>query len=150
MAQEFIELADGVEVFHSSHDHAHLLNTGIFTAGKKALVVDTQLYLKDIQKVKDRLRRKGVKARYVVNTHWHGDHVYGNQLFKGVDLISHVDTPTWMAHELPKYLDAMKRKDPHNFEEVRLVYPFIRLNGPAILDMGNEEVHIMPQPGHTR
>jgi glyoxylase-like metal-dependent hydrolase (beta-lactamase superfamily II) len=47
-------------------------------------------------------------VRYVVNTHWHGDHTWGNGVyadsFPGVAIIAHVGTPALMQGYLTNFL----------------------------------------------
>ena len=47
-------------------------------------------------------------VRYVVNTHWHGDHTWGNSVyadsFPGVAIVSHVGTPALMQGYLTNFL----------------------------------------------
>ena len=47
-------------------------------------------------------------VRYVVNTHWHGDHTWGNGVyadsFPGVAIISHANTPALMQGYLTNFL----------------------------------------------
>jgi cyclase len=57
-------------------------NTGFIVGKKAVLVIDTNLFpsraaadIRLLQKVTDK------PVRYVVNTHWHGDHTHGNSVY---------------------------------------------------------------------
>ena len=61
------------------------------------LVVDTHQSPSAARVLIDEIARlTPLPVRYVVNTHWHGDHVYGNQSyaerFRGVEFVGHVNT----------------------------------------------------------
>ena len=49
-------------------------------------------------------------VRYIVNTHWHGDHVYGNQSyeerFEEVEFVGHVNTRADMESKGPRGVDT--------------------------------------------
>lgn len=64
-------------------------NAGFIDLGEHVLVVDTFLsprVAQDLKKAIEYTIRKPVK--YVVNTHYHGDHTNGNQVFKDAIIIS--------------------------------------------------------------
>lgn len=53
-------------------------NIGAFIGSDGVLLIDTQ-YAPLYQKIKDALHKLGgEKIKYVINTHWHGDHTSGN------------------------------------------------------------------------
>jgi cyclase len=65
-------------------------NAGLIVGKEYALVVDslatvglTQTFINEIRKVTNK------PIRYLVNTHHHGDHIWGNHLFTGADIICH-------------------------------------------------------------
>jgi len=65
-------------------------NAGLIVDREYAVVVDslttiglTQTFIDEIRKVTDK------PIRYLINTHHHGDHVWGNHLFTGAQIICH-------------------------------------------------------------
>jgi len=62
-------------------------------------------------------------VRYVINSHWHGDHNYGNQVYRaefpGVDIISHRYTREEIAGLVQRYLDETAKNLPQQEEGVR-------------------------------
>jgi glyoxylase-like metal-dependent hydrolase (beta-lactamase superfamily II) len=72
-------------------------NTTVIVASDSVIVIDTQTSLTSTRAVLDAIRKVTDKpVRYVINTHWHGDHVYGNQIYReafpGVQFIAQTNT----------------------------------------------------------
>ncbi len=87
-------------------------NSGFINRGG-GLVVDTFWDLAFTRKMIDLYREKGPQPpRYLVNTHHNGDHVWGNQLFQGAEIIGHPNC----AEAMKKITDPMELmkffKDP--------------------------------------
>lgn len=108
------------------------------------LLIDTE-YGQLYEKIKDALHKLGgEKIRYVINTHWHGDHTNGNVNFaKDAPIIAHRNVRETMLN--PK--SAMGRKvEPAKAEALpAIVYDTelkIYINGEVA-----EMFHI--PPGHT-
>ena len=57
------------------------LNIGVVRGSDALLVVDTRADLRQADELLDELRWFGRPVRWVVNSHWHFDHVFGNQRF---------------------------------------------------------------------
>ncbi len=72
------EVADGC--FRRRY-RAFDLNIGVVRGSDALLVVDTRADLKQADELLDDLRVFGQPVRWVVNSHWHFDHVFGNQRF---------------------------------------------------------------------
>jgi cyclase len=72
----------------------------VFIIGKRDVtVVDTNISSQDTREVLAELRKITAKpVRYVVNTHWHEDHIIGNRVYReafpGVKFIGHKSTLT--------------------------------------------------------
>lgn len=72
-------------------------NSLIVIGTDAALVVDTQQSPSAAEDLMSELERlTDVPVRYIVNTHWHGDHVYGNETYRrsfpGVVILGHDST----------------------------------------------------------
>jgi glyoxylase-like metal-dependent hydrolase (beta-lactamase superfamily II) len=70
------------------------------------LVVDTRASHRQADELRDDLRGLDPRpARWVVNTHWHFDHTFGNTRFLPAELWGHVSVPPMLAtrsHEAPR------------------------------------------------
>ena len=62
-------------------------------------------------------------VRYVINSHWHGDHHQGNQIyqaeFPGAEIISHRHTRVDIAGLAQRYLDQSAESWPQSEEPIR-------------------------------
>ena len=89
------EIAPGVIVF-ASHE-AGIGNAVAIVTDRDVLVVDSKISPSESAAILDAIRERTDKpVRYLINTHWHDDHVWGNQSFTaaypGVEILSHRQT----------------------------------------------------------
>lgn len=89
-------------------------SNSLFIIGERnVVVVDAQSNLGSTRQAVAALRRLTSKpVRYVINTHWHDDHIIGNQVYReafpGVEFITHADTRAYLAGK-----GSAVRKDFH-------------------------------------
>jgi glyoxylase-like metal-dependent hydrolase (beta-lactamase superfamily II) len=119
-------IADGV--FHAIARPRRMINSSsvIFVGKRDVLVVDAQaqpsVTAALINEIKKELTPKPV--RYVVNTHFHDDHIQGNSAYRSgggpVDFIAHTATKELMAQEARPRLQAVLEKAvPSQYEKLR-------------------------------
>src|SRR5215471_4126181 len=105
------KLADGVyEIRHANApDHFSQSNTVVVIGDTGVLVVDS-CYLpssarEDIAQIRHWTNKP---VRYLLNTHWHNDHVQGNaaymESFPGIAVIAQTETAKLMALRVGSYL----------------------------------------------
>lgn len=80
---ETVKVADGIYAFVDAPGHAIVSgNSTLIVGDRDALVVDTGHHPRLTRRMIEEVRRlAGKPVRYVVNTHWHNDHVAGNALY---------------------------------------------------------------------
>jgi glyoxylase-like metal-dependent hydrolase (beta-lactamase superfamily II) len=106
---DLVKIADGVYSFIAPESDSGVVqsNCTVIIGGESVLVVDTGQFpslakrmTADIQKLTSK------PVRYIVNTHWHFDHVWGNGVFRdaypGVAIISTEYTRQLVESEGPK------------------------------------------------
>lgn len=93
------ELAPGVVAFVAPEGRTGTVqgNTLVVIGRDAVLVVDTGQFAELAQRMVADIRKRTDKpVRYVVNTHWHGDHLLGNaafvDAFPGVSIVNHLET----------------------------------------------------------
>lgn len=134
-------------------DHVHAVTvsqTGslnaTFSAGPDGvLVVDTMTEALSAS-LREQIRAisQGT-VRFVVNTHWHGDHVGGNRHFAPATIVAHPQVRARISRE--QKLPWMPEPIP---PEPESAWPAITLDGAASVFFNGEEIRLVPIPGsHT-
>jgi len=144
-------------------------NSGLINLGG-GVVVDTQSDLPHGRQMIDLFDKvwRGMPKR-VINTHEDADHVWGNQLFEGAEIIAHRKVAERMPHVAdPKetqdllkaassFLPSLLLKVLHpgalaiarqllqdyNFDGIKLVLPTTVFDERHVLDLDGTEVHIL-------
>src|SRR5438067_3186906 len=97
-AYDVVRFADGVYGFVWREQPFHPEpNVLIVINDEDVLVVDSSMLPSTARTIIGEIRKLTPKpVRYLVNTHWHDDHVFGNGVFRdqwpGLQVISHVNT----------------------------------------------------------
>ncbi len=107
------KLADGVYACIAKIDGYATCNGGIVNLGDATLVFDpfmTPQAAEDLKKAAEELTGNPVK--YVVDSHFHNDHVGGNQVFPGATIISTNTTRELMKKYLPEEAEYYKKVVP--------------------------------------
>src|SRR4051812_18891942 len=131
-------------------------NSAFLITDEGVLVVDTRQHPRDGQDLLERIRKITDKPiKWVVNTHFHGDHTYGNSVFKaaGANIVAHEDTARIMAQVADKEFARRqpffnsRRYDP---SEVKLTLPSLTFSKDLTIHLGGREVHLSYQgPGQN-
>lgn len=88
--------------------------------------------------------------KFVVNTHYHGDHVAGNRAFvgAGATVLAHRNVRGWIHPENLRMLGPNPQPDLKLFVE-RLVAPTVGYTDGIDLHVGKQSVLVRYFPGHT-
>lgn len=91
----------------------------------------------------------GVPVRYIINTHNHADHTWGNSLFPAATIISHTLCRDIMNTVGIRALEIARKQNPL-FKQVKIVLPHITFeSGEVSLRVGKKRLILMPTPGHS-
>jgi glyoxylase-like metal-dependent hydrolase (beta-lactamase superfamily II) len=113
-AEEFLVARLGDNVFaivrNDPPGFAVESNSGFIECRDQVVVVDTQSNEATTRRVLAAIRKHSNKpVRYVINTHWHDDHIVGNRLYReafpGVRFIAHQQSLTYLPGEGKKNRD---------------------------------------------
>jgi glyoxylase-like metal-dependent hydrolase (beta-lactamase superfamily II) len=91
-------LADGVYAAIENEGYGAFSNGGFVDLGDRTLVFDSFLTpqaARDLRQAAEQLTQSPIT--YLINSHWHGDHVRGNQEFRDTTIISTSKTRDLMA-----------------------------------------------------
>ncbi|WP_439876967.1 MBL fold metallo-hydrolase (plasmid) [Bacillus mycoides] len=83
------KLSEGIYAAIAKKGEGAMANAGFIDLGNEVLIFDTfttPKAAKDLRKVAEEITQKEIK--YVFNSHYHGDHTFGNQIFEDVIIIS--------------------------------------------------------------
>jgi len=122
---------------------------GAIVTNEGTVVIDTLPFPRETRELLDFLRAESKRGiRYVINTHHHADHVYGNFLFEEADIISSERCREVMRKSGEKNLVEAKQQTPE-LAEVKLRLPNLTFPEKMSFHLGDKVMRLMPLPGHT-
>lgn len=125
-------------------------NAGAIVTSEGTVVIDTLPFPRETREMLDFLRAESPRGiRYVINTHHHADHVYGNFLFEEADIIASERCRELLRKSGEKNLAEAKQQNPELLAEVRLRLPNLTFPDKMTLHLGDKVMRLLPLPGHT-
>jgi glyoxylase-like metal-dependent hydrolase (beta-lactamase superfamily II) len=127
------------------------VTAGAVTGPQWAVVIDTLAMPEETLAMRAFIEEElNVPVRYIINTHYHADHSWGNSFFPGATILSHDLARQIMAEKGPASLEAARRNN-NAFKSVKLVLPHMTFSdGTLTLRVGKKNLILMPTPGHSR
>jgi len=153
------EIAPGIYVHQGAHEdlsegyHGDICNVSFIIGDKGIAVIDTGGSFKVGQQLHEAIRKvSSLPILYVINTHVHPDHIFGNAAFIQ-------DKPAFVGHA--KLADAMERRREtymrinsnwlgKDFAGSEIVKPTLLVQDQLELDLGNRKLQLAAYPtAHT-
>lgn len=126
------------------------VTAGAVVTSEGTVVIDTLPFPRETREMIDFLRGESKRGiRYVVNTHHHADHVYGNYLFEEADIISGEKCREVMRKSGEKNLAEAKVQTPE-LAEVTLRLPNITFPEKLTMNLGDRVLRFLPLLGHSQ
>ena len=141
-------VADDVYTFQS--DVYAQVNAGAVIGQDWAVIIDTLAFPDETlairEFIEDDLNRK---VRYVINTHYHADHSWGNCFFPGAYVLGHALCRANLAKYGEASLSTAMDMDKV-FQQTQIVLPHLTLDtGVLELIVGDKTLRFIPLPGHS-
>ncbi|MBA3309908.1 MAG: MBL fold metallo-hydrolase [Nocardioidaceae bacterium] len=158
----FVEVADGC--FAARYPEWDV-TVGVVVGAAGALVVDTRATAGQGARLRDDVRRLAPQAEinWVVNTHQHFDHTFGNIAFVGAAVHAHENVASGLvsaAERIKRLIAERPEPDPghpaitaqvlRDVVDTELRFPDVTFSSVATIDLGDRYVELVhPGRGHT-
>ncbi|MGD0960546.1 MAG: quinoprotein relay system zinc metallohydrolase 2 [Methylomonas sp.] len=143
------QVAPGVYVHLSQHhwpdkdNHGEIANIGFIVGEKCVAVIDTGGSPRQGIALRSAIKRvTPVPVCYVINTHVHPDHIYGNIAFKqpGVQFIGHQKLARAMASRGDFYLNRALEQLDIRVNRDNIIPPDLQVKEQMTINLGNREL----------
>lgn len=126
------------------------VTAGVVIGPKWAVVIDTLPVPEETLAMRNFIEEQlEVPVQYIINTHFHADHSWGNCFFPGATIISHELCRQMQILQGPASLEAAQQQN-QIFKQVKLVYPHLTFDsGSMALRVGKKNMTLFPSPGHS-
>ncbi|MGA9349563.1 MAG: MBL fold metallo-hydrolase [Anaerolineae bacterium] len=158
---EIVEVSPGMLAFVRPDEGA---NAGLICTANGVVVVDTTSSPPDMQELLDAAGVSASEARLVINTHSHGDHTWGNQLFDcpilahrlcREKMVANLGGP-WSAEAIKASIAEREKTDPDSVREARDKLADLRITLPTEvfedcreLEIGSVRLQVIHFGAHT-
>lgn len=141
-------VSDNVYWFQS--DVYAQVTAGVVVGPQWAVVIDTLALPEESIAIREFIEHQlNTKVRYVINTHYHADHSWGNYYFPEATIIAHTRCRELLIERGIPSLEAAQAQNTIT-KQLKIVLPNMTLNnGEMTLRVGKKHLKIMSSPGHS-
>ena len=126
------------------------VTAGVIAGPQWAMVIDTLATPEETLSIREFIEHDlGLQVRYVINTHYHADHTWGNCFFPGATIVSHALCRELMREKGTPSLEAAKKQN-NALRQVKIVLPHITFSdGDLNLRVGKKNLILSSVKGHS-
>ncbi|HUF00174.1 MAG TPA: MBL fold metallo-hydrolase [Anaerolineales bacterium] len=126
------------------------VTAGVVAGPQWAVVIDTLALPDETLNIRDFIEHElNVPVRYVINTHYHADHAWGNCFFPGATVIAHARCRDLLIERGVPSLEGAQKQNPV-LRQVKIVLPQMTfIDGELTLRVGKKNLIISPATGHS-
>lgn len=141
-------VAENVYSFQS--DVYAQVNAGAVVGPNWAIVIDTLALPEETLEIRQFIEQElQIPVRYVINTHYHADHTWGNYLFPNATILSSTLCRELIDTKGRASLEEAKKQGT-TFRQGRIVLPHLTFSeGSMNLRIGKKTLSMVSFPGHS-
>jgi len=126
------------------------VTAGVVAGPQWAVVIDTLALPDETLSIREFIEHElNVPVRYVIDTHYHADHAWGNCFFPGATVVAHAQCRDLLIERGIPSLEAAQKQNPA-LRQVKIVLPHITFtDGELTLRVGKKNLIISPTSGHS-
>ena len=127
------------------------VTAGVVAGPQWAVVIDTLALPDETLTIREFIEHElNVPVRYVINTHYHADHTWGNCFFPGATVIAHARCRDLLEERGIPSLEVAKKQNPA-LRQVKIVLPQMTFaNGELTLRVGKKNLILSLATGHSQ
>ena len=125
------------------------VSAGAIAGPQWAVVIDTLMPQETLEIRKFIEEKLNLPIRYVINTHHHADHSWGNCFFPNATIIGHELCRKMLVERAPSALEVASQDIPL-YRQLKIVPPTITFReGSFNMKVGKKHLKLFPAPGHS-
>jgi glyoxylase-like metal-dependent hydrolase (beta-lactamase superfamily II) len=126
------------------------VTAGVVAGPQWAVVIDTLALPDETLSIREFIEHElNVPVRYVINTHYHADHAWGNCFFPGATVIAHARCRDFLIERGIPSLESAQKQNPA-LRQVKIILPHLTFSsGEMTLRVGKKNLIISLAPGHS-